>query len=217
MNPVTKKKYYTHEEYLALEEKAEYKSEYHDGEIVPLFREIIDGEVVTMAGGSPEHSQVSANIITGLNIALDDSECITHTSDLKIRVEKVNRSFYTDALVVCDELEYFNDSKNIITNPMLIVEVLSPSTADYDKRGKFFYYRQLQSLKEYVLIDPDEPYVDVYTFHEPGKWLLETYTELSQNIKLNSTNTEIPMSHIYKKVNFDKTQKPQDIFKISYG
>jgi len=192
MNPVVKKKYYTHEEYLALEEKAEYKSEYHDGEIVPLFREIIDGEVVAMAGGSPDHSQVSANIITGLNIALDDSKCITHTSDLKIRV------------VVCDELEYFNDSKNIITNPMLIVEVLSPSTADYDKRGKFFYYRQLESLKEYVLIDPNEPYVDVFTFHEPGKWLLETYTELSQNVKLNSINVEIPMSRIYKKVEFDK-------------
>lgn len=204
MNPVTKKKYYTYEEYLALEEKAEYKSEYHDGEIVPLFREIIDGEVVAMAGGSPDHNQISGNIITGLNIALDEKDCIVYTSDMKIRAEKAKRSFYPDASVFCGDLEYFNDNQNTLTNPLLIVEVLSPSTAEYDRRGKFFYYRQLESLKEYVLIEKDEPYVDVYTFHEPGKWLLETYTELSQNVKLNSINAAIPMSRIYKKVKLKK-------------
>lgn len=184
MDTVTKKKYYTHEEYLALEEKAEYKSEYHDGEIVPLFREIIDGEVVAMAGGSSNHSCIAGNTITGLNFALDERDCIVHTSDMKIRVEKVKRSYYPDVSVVCGELEYFNDNENILTNPMLIIEVLSPSTAEYDRGRKFFCYRQLESLKEYVLIEKNEPYVDVFTFHEPGKWLLETYTELSQKSQI---------------------------------
>ena len=204
MDTATRKKYYTYEEYLALEEKAEYKSEYHDGEIVPLFREIIDGEVVAMAGGSSNHSRIGGNVVTGLNIVLDEKDCIVHNSDMKIRVEKVKRSFYPDVSVVCGELEYLDDNENTLTNPLLIVEVLSPSTAVYDRSNKFFYYRQLKSLKEYVLIDSDEPYVDVYTFQDEGKWLLQTYTELSQNVKLNSTNTEIPMSRIYKKVNFDK-------------
>ena len=84
MNPVTKKKYYTHEEYLALEEKAEYKSEYHDGEIVPLFREIVDGEVVAMAGGSPNHSKISLSIGAELRTSLKGTTCQAYNSDLKI-------------------------------------------------------------------------------------------------------------------------------------
>ena len=158
-----------------------------------------------MAGGSPNHNQISGNVITGLNFALDEKDCIVYTSDMRIRVEKAKRAFYPDVSVICGELEYFDDNKNTLTNPLLIVEVLSPSTAEYDRRGRFFCYRQLESLREYVLIEKDEPYVDVYTFQDEGRWLLQTYTELSQNIKLNSTNTEIPMSRIYKKVNFDKT------------
>jgi len=164
MNPVTKKKYYTHEEYLALEEKAEYKSEYHDGEIVPLFREIVDGQVVAMAGGSPIHSEISLSIEAELRAALKGTPCKAYNSDLKIRVKKVKRSFYPDVTVVCGEPEYYDENENIITNPTVIVEVLSPSTSGYDRLDKFFFYRQAESLQEYVLVDTQKLYIEVLKY-----------------------------------------------------
>ncbi len=196
------KKYYTYEEYLALEEKAEYKSEYHDGEIVPLFREVIDGEVVAMAGGSPDHSLISVNIGSELRANLKGTPCKVYSSDLKIRVVKAGRSFYGDTTVICGELEYYDENKNIITNPTIIVEVGSPSTAGYDRFDKFFFYRQTETLKEYVLISSDKIYVEVFTLQESGKWLLSTYDNLTEDVEFESISVKIPMSEIYDRVNF---------------
>jgi len=194
------KKYYTHDEYLALEEKAEYKSEYHDGEIVPLFREVIDGEIVAMAGGSPDHSKISLSVGAELRAALKGTTCEAYNTDLKIRVVKARRSFYGDVTVVCGELEYYDENKNIITNPTLIVEVGSPSTAGYDRFDKFFFYRQTATLKEYVLVDSQKIYVEVLTFQESGKWLLSTYDNLTENVDFESISVKIPMSEIYNRV-----------------
>jgi len=206
MNPVTKKKYYTHEEYLALEEKAEYKSEYHDGEIVPLFREIVDGEVVAMAGGSPNHSKISLSIGAELRTSLKGTTCQAYNSDLKIRVKKVKRSFYPDVTVVCGEPEYYDKNENIITNPTVIVEVLSPSTSGYDRLDKFFFYRQAESLQEYVLVDTQKLYVEVFKLQENRKWILSTYDNLNENVLFESINVEILMSEIYDRVNFEEQQ-----------
>jgi len=199
------KKYYTYEEYLALEEKAEFKSEYHDGEIVPLFREIVDGEVVAMAGGSPDHSKISLSVGAELRAALKGTSCEAYNTDLKIRVVKAGRSFYGDVTVVCGELEYYDEGKNVITNPTLIVEVGSPSTEGYDRFDKFFFYRQTETLKEYVLVSTNKIYVEVFTLQESGKWLLSTYDKLTENVEFESIKVEIPMSEIYDRVSFEKS------------
>jgi len=100
-------------------------------------------------------------------------------------------------------LEYYDENKNIITNPTLIVEVGSPSTAGYDRFDKFFFYRQTATLKEYVLVDSQKIYVEVLTFQESGKWLLSTYDNLTETVEFESISVKVPMNEIYDRVAFD--------------
>lgn len=192
MNTATKKQRYTFEEYLTLEEKAEFKSEYHNGEIY------------AMSGGTPVHSQVAGNIGAELRSALRDKNCISYTSDLKIRIETANRAVYPDASVFCGDLVYYEDRKDVVTNPILVIEVLSPSTADFDRKGKFILYAQLSTLQEYVLIDTEQPYVEIFKRQPNGKWLLSTYTKLTDIVEFESIDITVPMSEIYLKVQFEK-------------
>lgn len=145
---------YTFEEYLAFERQSETRHEFHDGRIV------------AMADGRPKHSQIAVNMNTALNVALRDKDCIGYDSDLKVRVAKANRGLYTDGMVVCGELEMYQNKVDVITNPSLIIEVLSPSTERYDRTGRFKLYRQLPSYKEYVLIATDFPTIETFYRHQ---------------------------------------------------
>ena len=153
--PETKEDYITFEEYLVRESESEYRSEYHDGKIV------------AMAGGTSRHSAIAQNSRTAISNALraKNKKCIVYDSDFKVRLESVNKGVYPDASVICDKPEYYNNRQDVYTNPLLIVEVLSKSTRNYDKGDKFTYYRTLPSFKEYVLIlslihisEPTRPY-----------------------------------------------------------
>ncbi len=191
MEAIKKKSHYTIEEYLAAEAKAEYKSEYYNGEIV------------AMAGGSPMHSRISVKTTSALDNALKGKNCNTYNSDLKVQTGKV--FVYPDASVVCGELEYYEDRKDIITNPILIVEILSPSTSRYDKADKFMRYRQLDSFREYVLIQSTHPQIDVYSYQSDGTWSLKPYTNLENDIiQLTSIEVKIPMSAFYDEVEFSE-------------
>ena len=192
MEAIKKKSHYTIEEYLAAEKKAKYKSEYYNGEIV------------AMAGSSPEHSEIGVNTTSALKAALRGKNCKTYNSDLKIQTGKV--FVYADASVVCGKLEYYKDRKDIITNPILIVEVLSPSTSPYDKADKFMRYRQLESFQEYVLIQSTYPEIHVYRRQADNTWSLKPYTDLENDlIQLTSIEVEIPMSAFYDEVEFSET------------
>jgi len=180
---------YTIEEYLAAEEKAEYKSEYYNGAIV------------LRAGGSPKYSEIGVNTTSALDVVLKGKNCMTYNSDLKIQTGKV--FVYADASVVCGELEYYKDHKDIITNPILIVEVLSPSTSGYNKSGKFMRYRQIAHFQEYVLIQSTYPEIHVYRRQADNTWSLKPYTDLENDrIQLTSIDVEIPMSAFYDEVEF---------------
>jgi len=181
---------YTYEAYLALEAESEIKYEFHDGMIT------------AMAGGTPEHALIAGNFIGEVNNKLRKraKPCGTFSSDVKIHIESTNRSYYPDATVVCGEFVKSKKDKNAITNPILILEVLSESTAAFDMGTKFAHYRQIPSLKEYVLISQDEAVVDTYYRTEDGTWEIQTIMGLSEGVQLKSIKCEIAMSDIYRLV-----------------
>jgi Uma2 family endonuclease len=150
----------TYEEYLLAEEASETKHEY------------LGGEVFAMAGGTPSHSLLAGKVITALNNALADRPCAVFTSDLRIRIDAANVSTYPDIAVVCGSLESSEVDRNAATNPILIVEVLSDSTEAYDRGQKFAYYRELPSLREYVLVSQGQPRIESYYRNAEGDWVL---------------------------------------------
>lgn len=156
MSALTKKKKYSVEEYLALEEKAEFRSEFDNGEIT------------ARAGGSINHAQIIANL--GRNIGNKVSEnCRALTTDIKVRVENYRKFYYPDVLIICGKPEFYEKRKDTITNPVLIVEVLSDSTEAKDRGEKMLAYRTLESLQEYVLVSQNRPIVEQYTKTTDGK------------------------------------------------
>lgn len=181
---------YSYQEYLDLEASSETKYEFHDGFIT------------AMAGGSPAHSQIAGNVIrfTGNDIDKKNKPCIVHTSDLRIRVERTKRTYYPDISVVCEDPVYSSQDAHALTNPVLVIEVLSESTAAFDRGGKFTNYRQIPSLREYVLISQEEPVVDTYYRTEDNLWEINTIMGLKGIVVLKSIGCELKMSDIYSKV-----------------
>lgn len=188
-----KEKKYSIEEYLKLEEKAEFKSEYDNGWIRP---------VQAMGGGSLNHGIIGANILIelGNKIQVNQLQCTLTNSEVKVFIEKADCFVYPDAQVFCGPPVYHPHDKNAITNPMLIVEVLSKSTANYDRSKKFVKYRSLDSFKEYVLINQYEPIVDVLFRETNNSWKMHTYIGLEKTIELNSLEIKIEMKDLYKGV-----------------
>ncbi len=181
---------HTYEDYLALEAESDIKYEFHDGFIV------------AMAGGSPEHSQIGANFIRYAGNALDRAgkSCIVHTGDLKVHIESTKRTFYPDVSIVCETPTYSPKDPNALTNPILILEVLSESTMAFDRGAKFAHYRQIPSLREYVLISQTESMVDTYYRTDDGTWEIQTITGLSATVVLKSLQCEVLMAEIYRLV-----------------
>lgn len=180
----------TIEEYLALEEQSLTRHEYHNGEIL------------AMSGGTPKHSLIGSNTITELNLAKrkNGRKCRTYGSDARIFIDSVNHFVYPDAMIVCGKSEFSKKDKNSFTNPLLIVEVLSESTANYDRGEKFRKYRTLPSFREYVLIDQYQPVVDVLFRSDENYWKIISYIGLEKEVYINTLDCSIKMSDIYRDV-----------------
>ena len=189
---------YTFEEYLALEELATEKSEFWNGIIVPR-----NEAIEAMAGGFPNHNKIGANIITSINIEIrkKNKNCSTYSSDQKIFIPKFNRGVYPDCMVICGEEEFYEESDAVITNPSLIIEVLSQSTKDYDKSEKFEGYRSLPSFKEYVLIWQTIPKVQSWYKEAEDLWRISSAFGLDKTIHLHSIDCSIQLKDIYRRVN----------------
>ncbi len=190
MEAALKKTHYTAAEYLELEQDANYRSEYYEGEIF------------AMSGGTSKHDLIGCNLIYSLMGSLRDKPCFVHSSNLKVRIERADAFVYPDTIVVCGPREYHENRKDIIKNPKVVFEVLSPSTSSFDRGGKFMRYAKLPSLEEYVLVEQEFPRVEVFKRKENGKWLLTPYDEIDGRVKLESLDIEIPMAEIYRKVEF---------------
>lgn len=182
----TEKTVCTKEEYLLLEDQRAFRSEYRNG------------EVVAMAGGTALHNQITINTITAISNALRKKPCIVFGSDLK--VELAESYVYPDAFVICGEVEFAKDRKDIVRNPSLLVEVLSESTESYDRGEKFELYRSLPSSKEYVLISQVKPSVEVYFKQDNKHWLMTVITDLDDTVPLQSLDVTLSMREIYEKL-----------------
>ncbi len=153
--------YLSPEDYLAWEEKQEFRHEY------------IDGKIYAMTGGTLTHNGIAVNLVALLRSHLRSKGCKVFVNDVKVQVSRNGPYFYPDLVVTCDERDL--KSKSLVRYPCLIIEVLSPSTANYDRGKKFRYYRKLKSLKEYVLISADTIGVEYYRLNANQKWELDSY------------------------------------------
>ena len=184
--------YYTPEEYLELEEKADDKNEYRDGEII------------SMTGGTTNHNKLALNLATGLNVALNDLDYDIYIGDVKLWIPRYQEFTYPDVMVIEGQPVYYSTNTTIVTNPVLIVEVLSKSTKDYDRGDKFLYYRSIPEFKEYILIDQTKYYVMQYVKTSENQWILTEYETEDAIINLLSINVELSLKQLYKKVNFSE-------------
>lgn len=178
----------TIEEYLQQEIDAGIKYEYHSGEIY------------AMAGGTLNHGLLCGNAYSEIRNKLREksSNCKPLTSEVKIHIKKKNSFVYPDAMVICGNIELSEDHNNSVTNPMLIVEVLSKSSAEYDRGDKFYLYRQIPGFREYVLIEQKKHVVDVhYKSPKSDLWQITRYEGLDQTIQLQSLGIEISMADLY--------------------
>jgi len=193
--PNYKDKKYTFEEYLVLEERTPYKSEFQKGKIV------------SMSGGSFDHNTIAQNTGTALSNELKrkTKKCRVANSDQKVYIADYDKAVYPDVSVYCDKPNFYKDRKDVLTNPLLIVEVLSKSTEDYDRGKKFTQYRSLPSFKEYVLISQKQAKVETWYKQEENVWRISNAEGLDASIHLFSLDLDIQLSDIFYLIDFVET------------
>lgn len=191
MPALTKERKYTPEEYLALEEKAEFRSEYENGEIV------------AMAGGSLNHIQIAFNAAKAIDRQIGN-KCRTLPSEMKVYIKAVSKFYYPDVTVLCEKAEFYRGRDDTVTNPRLLVEVLSESTEARDRGEKFFAYQTLDSLQEYVLISQDKFTIETFTKQTDGSWRYLATIGLESRVFLDFVQAELPLAEVYGSVEFEE-------------
>lgn len=181
---------FTPAEYLAMEEVADYKSEYYAGEIF------------AMTGGTADHSTVAVNLTIELGNRLASSPCRLFNSDMRLHIQKSGLYTYPDVMVVCGKLKFVERRDDTLTNPVLIIEVLSKSTRDYDRGAKFELYKGIDTLREYVLVESEAPRVECYRRGIGNQWIIEPYDGLDAVARLESLGYDLPLRQIYHKVSW---------------
>jgi Uma2 family endonuclease len=183
------KRLYTEEEYFALEEASEIKHEFYRGEIF------------AMTGGSVNHNRITGNVFAEIRTRLQSSRCEAFVNDVRVLIKAHGLYTYPDVMVVCGGVDVADQRNDTVTNPQVIVEVLSPSTQAYDQGEKFAFYRSIPTLQEYVLIYQEKPHIIHYCKQEDG-WLLTDLLSLDEMLILSSLNVEIPLQRIYSRVDW---------------
>ena len=182
------KLHYTPEEYLALERKAEYKSEY------------FNGEIFAMSGASERHNLIVGNVFAALHAQFRNRPCKAYASDMRVKVSATGLYTYPDVIALCEEAQFDDEQKDTLLNPTVIIEVLSPSTEAYDRGENFAHYRKLASLAEYVLVSQDKPHVEHYVRQPDNQWLLSEASRLQDVVHLPSISSTLVLAEIYEKV-----------------
>lgn len=178
------------EEYLTLDRQAERNSEYHDGELFP----IIDA--------TRQHSSIAFNLGIVFGPRLKNSGCQGLLSPLRLRVSPTQYVF-PDFMIVCGKPVITDEHRDTITNPKVILEILSPSTADYDHGGKFELYRMLPSFEEYLLVSQDKPLVEIFRKQSPNDWSLQIVTAVDSLVRIQSLGIEFPVGELYEGITFE--------------
>lgn len=188
------------------EKKADHISvaEYLEGEkISPIKYEYIDGEVYAMAGTSDRHNRLSGNLFKSLDDHLDESDCEVFIADMKVQAS-ATVFYYPDVMVACEEA---NADPYYRKQPRVIVEVTSPSTENIDRTEKLSAYKQIKSLKEYVIVSQDTVRIDVYRRMRGDRWQWELLSDVSEKLRLESVGLTLSVAQIYRRVKFPSRPK----------
>jgi Uma2 family endonuclease len=178
----------TPEEYLEIERRAERKSEY------------FQGEMFAMSGASRPHVLIVTNLVHELMLRLDARPCEIYSNDMRLRVTPNGLYTYPDVMVTCGEPQFADDQSDTLLNPVLIVEVLSESTRDYDRGRKFQHYRTLPSLIEYLTIEQDEPRIEHWTRQQEDHWDFVAIDDLAKSVELASIGCVLPLAEVYDRI-----------------
>ena len=184
---------FTPEEYLQLEEQAEYRSEYRDGEII------------SMTGGTTNHNEISGNLYSSLKFALKKQNYRVYIADVRLWIPRHRVYTYPDVMLIKGEPIYSDKGTTTVTNPVMIAEVLSPSTQNYDQGDKFNYYRSIPEMQEYILISQKQRHIMQYSKTEAG-WLLTEYETEEAIIKMTEVDLELELSDLYTGVDFSTVE-----------
>ncbi|MEA5556962.1 Uma2 family endonuclease [Nodularia spumigena] len=191
----TENRYYTPAEYLALEEQAEYKNEYRNGAIIP------------MTGGTTNHNKIAGNFYKKFPLTIAEQDYEIYIGDVKLWIPQYRIYTYPDIMVVKGQPIYQGTGTTTITNPLLIVEVLSNSTKNYDKTDKFKYYRSLAGFQEYIMIDQYSFAVEKFVKQTAGQWLFKEYEGENAVLVMDALDFQIALSEIYHRVNVELNEE----------
>lgn len=178
-------------DYLCWERQAEGRSEYHAGQIF------------AMAGASRRHNRIVTNLSSALNVQLQSRPCNNYSSDMRVRIGNAERYVYPDIVATCGREEFEDDQQDVLLNPLLIIEVLSPSTERYDRGDKLRYYQTIPSLREYVLVSQDRRRFQVYRKQPDGCWLDESLSSSPLILLLKSVDCVLNEAEVYAKVDVE--------------
>lgn len=196
MRNLAVKHYYSLEEYAELEKSSEERLEY------------FNGNVWSMAGASAKHEEIVINTATELKNKLRGKDCRVFGSNLRVKVPVYAPYRYPDVTAVCEKPVYEDFyGLEVLLNPALIVEVLSPSTESFDLNDKFTYYKSIESFSEYLLISQNRPHVVLYTRRDARVWLHQEFNSLDETIHLSSLDCEISVAEIYSNIEFPEAEE----------
>jgi Uma2 family endonuclease len=182
------------DQYLKIERAAEFRHEY------------FQGKMYAMSGTSYRHVVIKGNFTFHLRLGLNQRPCTVANNDLRLRISVDGLYTYPDVVVICGEPKFADNQKDTLLNPVLIIEVLSPSTEAYDRGFKSAQYRALESLQEYALVSQTEPRVEVFHRQAGGTWLLTEFIGLEAECNLKSVDCAIALSDVYTKVSFESDE-----------
>jgi Uma2 family endonuclease len=188
------KRYYTPEEYCRLEETAEYKNEYLDGEITP------------MVGATTNHNLIALNFCRNFPANINNQDYWVLMSDVRLWMPSYRFYTYPDVMVIKDKPLYEGKGTNTVTNALIIVEVLSKSTRDYDRTDKFKFYRSIPEFKEYILIDQYRYYVEQFYQHNNGEWLFKASESDKDALRFYSVDFQMSLLDIYQRIDFNLSE-----------
>lgn len=191
------------QEYLDRERRAETRSEYYRG------------EMFAMSGATWEHTLIKDNLAREAGNQLKAGPCRVATSDLRVKVNASGLYTYPDIVIVCGEPQFEDKVLDTLLNPSVLIEVLPDSTEKYDRGQKFVHYRQLPSLKEYVLVAQDRPQVERFVRQDDGTWVLSAFGDLAQTFSFGTIAVQVPLAEIYRGVKLSEGGLPGDLDGVS--
>lgn len=192
----------TPEEYLTFERQSEVRNEY------------FNGEIFAMSGASRQHNQISSNIVRVLGNQLLEKPCSVFSSDMKVGIKEIQKYTYPDIVVTCETEEFEDDHRDVLLNPIAIIEILSDSIEAYDRGDKFAHYQLIDSFVEYVLASQYVCRVEKFTRQDDDTWIYSKYQGEDQSVTIESVNCELLVSEIYGKVKVHRQTFKHNLFEI---